>query len=151
MPVSTYWRVATGRRHKWQPRTLQKLAAALQGGRPLPRSRAEACELLAATYRGYAALIARELGADPQKVLDSDPASRATASAEWALAAKVRALAVYCVVIEFAVPAARVAAAIGVTRAAASQMLRRVEDFRDDASVDALVERVGRLISGRAE
>jgi transcriptional regulator with XRE-family HTH domain len=151
VPISTYWRVAKGRKKRWRDATVEKFQAALVGqscpGRaPEPTAPPDH---LASIYRAYVAILSPELGADPETVLASDPSLRATSSPQWREAARVRAIAVYCVSIELAVPAARVAAAIGVTRAAASAMLRRVEDFRDDPEIDALVERVGKLVSGR--
>ena len=43
------------------------------------------------------------------------------------------------------------AEAAGMTKQAVSECLKRVEDLRDDPAIDALVERVSRLISGRVE
>lgn len=150
--VGHYYRAKSG---KLQPtvKTLERWRRAIAGA---PRARrfeegAGNKALLRSTYRGYVASLAAELGADAAAVLASDPAQRANSDPVWAQAARVRALAAYCVVVEFDLPAARVAAAIGVTRAAASNMLRRVEAFRDDPAVDEMVERIGRLVSGRGE
>jgi hypothetical protein len=144
---TTYWRVKTGREPRFKAHTIGKLRKALSG-KPVPQVSGLAPETLLTAYRAYCALAAPEFGADPRKVLDADPSLRANASPEWALAARVRAVAVYCVVVEFGVAAARVAAAIGLTRQAVSQMVRRVEELRGDEDQD-FIERIGRLVSGR--
>lgn len=154
VPISTYWRIAKRRNKQWRGATVEKFQVALASSTAAPppgtpKARRDDGSLILSLYRAYAALIAREIGADASSVLASDPSLRATSSPEWQAAARIRALAVYCVSIELSVPAARVAVAIGVTRQAASLMLRRVEDFRDDPEIDALVERVGKLVSGR--
>lgn len=147
VPVSTYWRVATGRKAKWRAGTLKKLQAALVVGRAI--GRADTPDLVAATYRAAVHALCKELGADPEKVLAADPGQRATASPEWAEAARVRALTVACVITALGLPAARVAAAIGVTRAAASDMLHRAEDlWENDPALEALVKRVGKSVGG---
>ncbi|MGJ0393014.1 MAG: helix-turn-helix domain-containing protein [Methylocystis sp.] len=137
---------------RWNRDTIRKFERALSGRSghaPIAPRNADPL-LLAASYRAYVAVLARETGCEPEKILASDPSIRATASPEWAQAAWLRALAVYCVVVEFGVASSRVAAAIGVTKQAASQMCRRVTDRRDDGNeLDLLLERVGKMISGR--
>jgi len=147
-----YYRARSGRTVP-TPKTLERWRRALVGGPAAKRLSGAPVNstLLRATYRGYVAALAPEMGTAAPEVLASDPGLRANSDPAWALAARVRALAVYCVVVEFDMPAARVAAAIGITRAAASAILKRVEDLRDEAGVDALVDRVGKLISGRAD
>jgi transcriptional regulator with XRE-family HTH domain len=147
---STYHR---GMRSTRQPRaaTLAKLAAALDRDCLPTPARSTDAALILATYRGWAAWFAAQTGIDAAGALASDPRLRANASPQWRRAAQVRELAVYCTVTELDLGGARVARAIGVTRAAVSLMLRRVEDARDDPSVDAMVEAAARLISGRKE
>lgn len=149
VPVSTYWRVQTGRKNGWWKQTREKFERALDGEAGLPRSRMSADGVIRDLYRAYVVILAKEMGLRPEPVLASDPKARANTSPEWREAAHVRALAVYCVVTELGVPSARVGRAIGLTRAAVSQINKRVEDFRDDPKIDALVERVGALVSGR--
>jgi hypothetical protein len=143
--LTTYNRARRGRIPR--ARTLKALENALRGKVRVRRPDRRDVPL---AYNGHVAELCRRLGADAEKVLESDPGQRANSDPAWAAAARIRALAVYCTAIEFDVPAAAVARAIGVTRAAASAMLRRVEDLRDDPEIDALVERAGMLISGRA-
>jgi hypothetical protein len=147
VPVSTYWRVATGRKKGWWPQTIKKLEAALDG-RDLPRTRADADRVIGDLFRAYVVIFAKELG-HAEEVLGSDPQARANLDAQWRANAYVRALAVYCVTVELGVSGARVGRAIGLTRAAVSQINRRVQDFRDDPKIDALLERVGSLVSNR--
>jgi hypothetical protein len=155
VPVSTYWRLRTQGR-KMQPRTKRLLMAALirppQKAAPKPPI---AADLIRTAYRGWLVHYCLEAGLDPAAVLASDPARRATANKDWARAAEIRAMAVSSVVTELDLPAKRVAEAIGVTRQAASEMLKRVEDLREDddgrlTARGALIERAGALISGRA-
>ncbi|MBV1706287.1 MAG: hypothetical protein KGQ37_03680 [Hyphomicrobiales bacterium] len=105
--------------------------------------------IIGAVFRGYAAHFAALAGLDAGAALASDPGRRANASPEWRAAALVRAQALYCTVTELNVNGARVARAIGMTRQAVSQALRRIEDMRDDAAFDAALDAAAALISGR--
>jgi transcriptional regulator with XRE-family HTH domain len=146
---STYRR-SLARTHAPHGRTLARLEAALgQRGRP-KRPSSDNSELVLSAYRGWAAHFASLLRIDVGRALASDPGLRANASAEWRQAAQVRELAVYCVVTELNLGGAKVARAIGVTRAAVSLMLRRVEDARDDPTLSEMIEQAAALISGRA-
>lgn len=144
---STWWRATTGRKSP-RPSTLVRLRRGLNAPAS-PRRPRDNATLILTTFRGYAAHFAILLGADPAIALASEPGKRSNASPAWRLAAEVRELAVYCTVVELDLRGAPVARAIGVTKAAVSQMLRRVEDDRSDPKVDAMVEAAGRLISGR--
>lgn len=126
-------------------RTLDKLEAALAGGRP----KLSAPDLHT-IFRGYLVTAAHALGLDPEVVTASDPGRRATNDPVWARCAHARALAVYCMGMEHGLGPSALGRAAGVTKQAVSIMLKRVEDLRDDPAVDALVEKAGRLISGRA-
>jgi hypothetical protein len=148
VPVTTYWRVATGRKKQWYPGTLKKFERALAVREPAPKPPADD-KAIGDLYRAYVVILAGEMGQDPERVLRSNPRWRLNTSSQWRDAAYVRALAVYCVTIQLDLSAARVGRAIGLTRAAVSQINRRVEDFRDDPKIDALVERIGQLVSGR--
>jgi hypothetical protein len=147
VPVTTYWRVATGRKRKWWPQTYRRFETALRG-KQVPRCRAEADKMIGDLYRAYVVIFAKELG-HAAEVLFADPQARSNLDAQWRASAYVRSLAVYCVTIELGVTGARVGRAVGLTRAAVSQINRRVQDFRDDPKVDALLERVGSLVSNR--
>ena len=145
--ASVYYRAASG---KTRPRaaTLAAWEKALGKARP-PRPASSLDDLIRATYRGWAAHFAGKLGVEVEAALNSDPSLRANASPAWAAAARVRELAVYCTVTELDLNGAKVARAIGVTRAAVSLMLRRVEDIRDDRATSEMIEAAARLISGR--
>lgn len=150
--VDVYYRARAGKTRPTK-RTLGRLEKAL-GGAPRRRSvgtRNVEPMLILSTFRGWAAHFAGKLGVDPATALASDPGLRANSDPAWRLAAQVRELAAYCTVTELDLGAARVARAIGVTRAAVSLMLRRVEDQRDDPTVEEMVEAAARLISGRRE
>ncbi len=151
IPVSTWWGLATGKRKAWRASTIRKLEGALAlppraGSVVRPRHNAQ---MVLAAYRGHIAAIAPRFGADPAEVAASNPAWRAVRDPKWLLAAKVRSLAIYCTVVEFDIPGAVVARAIGVTKQTVSAALRRVEDLRDDPAIEAIVEAAGRLISAR--
>lgn len=146
---STYFRASTsGKRPR--SRTLKRWQDALNA-RTTTRPRPDEPVLILSTFRGWAAHFAGKLGVDPATALASDPGLRANSDPAWRKAAQVRELAAYCTVTELDLGAARVARAIGVTRAAVSLMLRRVEDQRDDPTVEEMVEAAARLISGRRE
>lgn len=149
---STYQFARAGR-HNPNKKTEARLRRALveiksESKISLPCSRTSLNGILRNLYRACVIILAKELGVDPEAVLSSNPQVRATASEGWRQAAYVRALAVYCVGIYHDVPAAQVGRAIGLTRAAVSQINRRAHDFRDDPKIDALVERIGVLVSG---
>ncbi len=150
VPITTYWRIATGRARP-RPATLWRLQDAIKVARKGDRQAAAPKSLLVGTYRGFLALIAREQGLDPEAVAASQPSLSKVSDPAWLAAARVRALAVYCTHVELGVPGRRVAEAAGMTKQAVSECLKRVEDLRDDPAIDALVERVSRLISGRVE
>ena len=145
-----YYRARLG---QTRPRasTLARLRTGLERGAPKLSKRNDADAVIRATFRGWCAYFAVRLGIDVAKTLGSDPKLRANASLEWRQAARARELSVYCTVTELDLPGARVARAIGVTRAAVSLMLRRVEDTRDDPAIEAMVEEAARLMSGREE
>lgn len=148
IPVSTWWRVATGKKKAWRASTVRRLEAAL-AAQPGGRVKRVDTDLALAAYRGHVAAISARLGIDPAEVVASIPSRSATQDPQWALAARVRALAIYCTVIEFNLPGAVLARAIGMTKQAVSWNLKRVEDLRDDPTVDQIIESVGRLIAAR--
>ncbi len=144
----TYWRAATGQGVA-RPSTLRRLRAGLTAP---PQAKPPVNEALTAyAYRGFLAAYAQAAGVDLEAVLASEPKRRANSNALWREAARLRALAVYSTAKKFDLRGARLAAAIGLTRQAVSLMFRRVEDMRDDPDIDALIERAGRMLSGRQE
>jgi transcriptional regulator with XRE-family HTH domain len=145
-----YWRALAGPRSKWRRDTLRKIERALDSRPTSAAARKPAsAEHLATIYRAFVVIIAGERGIDPEAVFASSPQARANTCPEWRAAARIRELAVACVTAYLDAPAARVGRAIGLTRAAVSQINRRVEDMRDDPEIDALLERIGPLVSGR--
>jgi transcriptional regulator with XRE-family HTH domain len=150
VPVSTYWRIALG---KVTPRqdTLYRLREGVsQANAADAKRKVTPKQLILATYRGFLAAISTEMGLDPEKVAASDPSLSRVSDPFWMAAARARAMAIYCTNIELNVPGTKVAEAAGMTKQAVSECLKRVEDLRDNPATDALVERVSRLLTGRA-
>ena len=144
---STYWFIRTGRT-KPTLKTLQRYAAGLVAV-PKAKPHSQLQTLALAAYRGHVAGISAKLGIDPAEVVASIPSRSAVHDPKWAKAAKVRQLAIYCTVIEFNLPGAVLARAIGMTKQAVSWNLKQVEELRDDPTVDEIIESCGRLIAAR--
>lgn len=145
---TTLWRIKRGGAKRLNAPTMARLNNILDG--KLAPVRAADASHVAVTYRGWVAHLAPKLGLDAAYVLKIRPAARANFNAQWVKAARVRELAVYCAVTELNISGAAMARAIGLTKQAVSCMLRRVEDSRDDPTVDAMIEDAAKLISGRA-
>ena len=128
---STYWFIKTGRTRP-ASLTLKRYLRALgvkPGGPPKMRLAGDAVGL---AYRAFASEFARAKGLDPDDALACDPSLRAVNNPAWLAAARVRELAIYAVVTEFAVPMAALGRAIGLTKQAVSKAARRVEEARED-------------------
>jgi hypothetical protein len=97
------------------------------------------------------ALIARELGADPQNVLAQDMTTQRPKNPAWLLAARIRRLAMYVAVVELEVSASTLARALGCTKQNVGQAIASVEDLRDDGVIDKLLDECASLVArGRA-
>ncbi len=147
VPGYNYWRARRGRVTP-SPATLAKWAAAVSGqpmaacARQRVDSVGERGPLIAAAYRGAIALLAVELGENA-----ADVASRPSARGYW----KIRALALYCVSVEFDIRGADLARALGLSRQIVSWNLRQANILQDDPATAALVERAGRIMAAREE
>lgn len=124
-------------------------AGAKSGGDGPARQAEASPELIKSTYRGFFVAICHHFGAKPQALLDVDPSRTARMDPVWMEAAKIRALAVYCTVIEFDLRLTQIAGVLDITKQAVSVMLRRVEDLRDDPAIDALLTDTSRLLTGK--
>ncbi len=139
---STWWRLRTGRTARIRRGTVQKLLAALND-KPVERIALDdhhAPRVIRAIYRGHVLHIAALFGLRGEDVLD-----RPEAREFW----EVRALAMSCTSTDFGIRGADLARAIGVSKQVVSWNLKKAEDMRDDPKVDALVERMGRLIAAK--
>lgn len=151
---SVYYRAR--QRGSVRPLTGRRWLAVLNGSNiPARRREAQNPELIRSVYRGYMLALAHRFfpglphEAAALEALAQAPARKANSDPRWAAASRARELAIYCTVIDLGLPGNRVAGAIGVTRAAVSAMLRRVEDLRgDDPTIDTMIETAARLIAG---
>lgn len=147
---STYWFIRKGRvRPRRQTLERYQIALSLPPGKRMERSRGAPGDTLIEIYRTYVRRIAHELGVDPVVVLASDPSQRATSNKDWATAARIRAIAVYCMAEGLKIPRARIADAIGVTRQAAAQMVARISAEEEDPNFQDLLDGIGCLVAVR--
>lgn len=126
----TYW---SGRKGSAPVRatTINKLQAALarhSGGEKPEAARA----LCAVTIRLMTAHLAREIGADPSKVLAANFDAENTNDPDWLQASRLRRAAIYIVVEGVRISKADVANAIGVSRQAVHKSVAKVELARDE-------------------
>jgi len=93
-------------------------------------------------YMPVAALVAREINVDMALVRREVASKRATLSADWMQAARVREFATYLMNTGLGIPQAALARVHNVTPAAICQMMRKVENMRDDPAIEAMLERL---------
>jgi len=86
--------------------------------------------------------VALDEGADPARVLASDPARRATSDPEWLRASRLRERALYIANVGCGISMRALAKAAGVTPAAVSQAIQRAEEARGDDADDRLLRQV---------
>lgn len=94
------------------------------------------------------ALICEARGIDAAPIQNSNPAKRATQSPEWLEASVIRRDAWALVSNSFGVSGSDLARAAGVSKAAISLALGKVEDARDDKDFDREMERLERALTG---
>ncbi len=104
--------------------------------------RGEGVALVRSVYRVHLAQLAERLGLDPGRCLASSPG----VCGDGRYSAMPRRLAVYMTVVGIDVRPARLAEALGVSRAAITKMLHRVEDMRDDPRIDRMLEEYERVM-----
>ncbi|WP_336800501.1 hypothetical protein [Kaistia sp. MMO-174] len=122
-----------------RPSTLRRLERALA---ELQRQARDPAPFIAATYRGLLVSLAHAARLDPDLVIGADPRH------ERGAIARVRMRAFYLMVTEFNLTMTAVAAIAGVTKQAISKSMREIEDERDDAAIDAMLDRVARQARG---
>lgn len=83
-------------------------------------------------YRLCVVLMAAEGNVDPRDVLQQDPSRRATSDPQWMKAALVRSLGIYAANVLCGLSQVDLAKVSGMTPAAVSLALRRVEDYLED-------------------
>ena len=142
VPVSTWWRVATGRMKAWRPSTGDRFMRALTHVEPTRRPEDYEAERMRLAYRGHLGMIALKMGVDPAKV-QAEPNARRF----W----PVRCLAIYATSIELDIRGAELARALGLSKQVVSWNRKKAEDMRGDPTIDAMVESVGKFIKARED
>lgn len=144
----TYWRLKTGATKSPSPRTMERLTAALEN-RP-PRAKPLPPGVLRQYFNTVLALCAQAAGLRDLDAIATDPHANRPRDLNWIAAMRVRQVAIYVVSTEGNVSGAELARAIGTTKQAISKARRTIEDRRDDPAFDALLDRVGELMRGKA-
>lgn len=147
LTVRTYERIKDGTRTP-RPDTLARLASGLtvarRQGRPAAAWMERRSQVL---FRIILLQLADESQADQALVLEFDPQAKATASKEWMEISRLRHLAMYIMNVILGVPNADVAKAAGVSPAAVTVALQKMEIKRDDPDLDRLFESYARTVS----
>jgi transcriptional regulator with XRE-family HTH domain len=127
--------------------TLSRIAAAIDGaGAPAP------LETIAGAHRMAMVFLARELFAqryikhDIEALLGQDFSAERPADALWLEAAQLRRYAIYVCAVLLQIKNVRLASAIGCSRQNVAQARAWVEERRDHAKLDALLDRCARLL-----
>jgi hypothetical protein len=89
--------------------------------------------------------LAKREGLDPVMVAQAPEQAPLGGRASWRLAMKVRRRAVYLVITLLDVPQADASRALGISRVRVGQMMREVEDERDDPVIDRALEELSFL------
>lgn len=143
VPSDTWRDLRRGRRRPLL-RTILKLNAALVEPRITRPS-----TVIAAFHRLVMTLIAPRLGIEPATVFATDFSVQRPMNPQWKVANEVRSIAIYITAVELQVDNPDIAAALGITRQAVKKARDKVEDWRDDADRDALIESIAVLAAGR--
>jgi hypothetical protein len=125
-----------------RPETLAKLNAAI--GRFKMAFAGDAGPMSChAAYRVSLVYAAAELKQNPKTALASDPSRKATSDPDWLAAAEVRRLAFWIATRMLGFNGSEVGRAAGVTRAAVSEAIKKIEDARDhDRQLDKLLSHI---------
>lgn len=98
--------------------------------------------MMRASYRAALIVAALLLGLDPDQVLASPAAANRPANRAWRQAAMARRLALYGCNVGLGMSQSEAARAAGLTRAAVSLGIKKIEDLRDDAQFDLLAAKL---------
>lgn len=131
-----------------QPRdhTIQKIKRWIAGTVPTV-----APDVIAATHRFAMLWLAKETDADVDLVMAQDFSCERPRDPVWLLAARLRSYAIYITAVELQVPNAALGRAIGCSRQNIKQRRDWVEEQRGEGNLDALLDRCGRLATGRSK
>ena len=132
-----------------RPSSLRKIERALarQVQLRMKRERGED-PLSPVAYRMLLVKFADMAGISAAMVLADDPKDQDKQSPDKAAASLCRQRALYLIVTELNIPLVVAAGYAGITKQAVSKSLRQIEESRDDASIDALLCDMARLIHG---
>lgn len=109
-------------------------------------ARLEAGPILALGYRGVLGFVAAEMRIDPLAAVLADPRANQPNNPTWRAQANARGRALYVAITEANLPMTLAGELAGITKQGVSKVLREIEDSRDDAAVDALLERVAAAV-----
>ncbi len=123
-----------------------RLATAEAANRQAP-AKAEH-EDLSVVYKLAIALVAQAMGRDAARIHAQNPQRRATQNPEWMEAAEVRRIALYLINTAVGRKQATAAEAAGVTRQAVHTACKAIEERRNEASFDRLLDDLTRSITG---
>jgi hypothetical protein len=134
------------------PATLSRLDAALEGEAPTLPSRLSAnaikARIIRTCYRAFVAALAPRMRLKAEQVATADPHdTRGPAKLRFKIA-RCRMRAIHLTVTELDLSISEVARALGITKQAVSKALPAIEDERERAPVDALLNAVAASVVG---
>lgn len=127
-----------------QRETLQALERAC--ATVIPRSPAPE-RVLAGLFHAAFRLIALEQGISRELMEAVDLTVQRPADADWLAVSRARSMAIYIVAVEHEVPHSLLAGIAGISKQKIGKALERVENWRDDAAIDAMLERVRAIVA----
>lgn len=104
--------------------------------------------LVRACFNASVFCLAKLQGLDPAEVAQAPEQAPLGGRPQWREAMRVRRRAVYLVITLLDVPQADAARALSITRMRVGQMIREVEDERDDPVIDRALEELSFLAGG---
>lgn len=140
-----HWRDLRAGKIRPREQTIEKIKRVLAGSAAIVPP-----DVIASTHRFAMLWLARETGADVDLIMAQDFTCERPRDPVWLRAARLRSYAIYITAVELQVPNAALARAIGCSRQNIKQRRDWVEEQRNDAELNALLDRCGRLATGRA-
>lgn len=144
---SYFWGLVRGKRPVTQA-TLSRLKLALSRLARNPNAGDGKERHIDLVYRFAVAWISDREGFDAALVLASEPARRATHDEQWAKAARIRRLAIYVVNQFGGINQADLAVAAGMSKAAVCQLIKEIEEERDEKGTAAQLDALQHAITG---